>query len=258
MDAIACTDVSKSYGNVLAVDRLNLAVDRAVNLAVETGRTVALLGPNGAGKSTSINLLLGLLAPGSGTVRVFGGTPEAAIRGGRLAAMPQEGGLVSRTTVGELLAFVSGTYPSAAPTTGGAGHRGAGGLPGRRVERLSGGQAQRLRFALALAGDPELILLDEPTAALDVRARREFWESMRGLRRARPDRPVLHPLPGGGRRVRRPGGGDRRGRIAADGTAAAGRRPGSPGAPSPSPPPPEPVAGRSARGHQRDRDRARS
>ncbi|WP_326639565.1 ABC transporter ATP-binding protein [Streptosporangium sp. NBC_01755] len=172
-DAVSLKNVTKRFGAVRAVDDLSLDIP--------AGQTVALLGPNGAGKSTGIGLLLGLLAPDSGTVRVFGGAPEAAIRGGRLAAMPQEGGLVSRTTVGELLGFVSGTYRAPLPLREVLAVAGLEELAGRRVERLSGGQAQRLRFALALAGDPELILLDEPTAALDVRARREFWESMRAF-----------------------------------------------------------------------------
>ncbi|MFI6454576.1 ATP-binding cassette domain-containing protein [Streptosporangium amethystogenes] len=172
-DAVSLKNVTKRFGAVRAVDDLSLDIP--------AGQTVALLGPNGAGKSTSIGLLLGLLAADSGTVGVFGGAPEAAIRSGRLAAMPQEGGLVSRTTVGELLGFVSGTYRAPLPLPEVMAAAGLEGLFDRRVERLSGGQAQRLRFALALAGDPELILLDEPTAALDVRARREFWESMRAF-----------------------------------------------------------------------------
>ncbi|WP_051752604.1 ABC transporter ATP-binding protein [Streptosporangium amethystogenes] len=172
-DVVSLKNVTKRFGAVRAVDDLSLDIP--------AGQTVALLGPNGAGKSTGIRLLLGLLAADSGTVRVFGGAPEAAIRSGRLAAMPQEGGLVSRTTVGELLGFVSGTYRAPLPLREVMAVAGLEELAGRRVERLSGGQAQRLRFALALAGDPELILLDEPTAALDVRARREFWESMRAF-----------------------------------------------------------------------------
>ncbi|MGJ6965385.1 ABC transporter ATP-binding protein [Streptosporangium sp. G11] len=172
-DAVSLRDVTKRFGAVRAVDGLSLDLP--------AGQTVALLGPNGAGKSTTIGLLLGLLAPDSGTVRVFGNTPEAAIRSGRLAAMPQEGGLVSRTTVRELVGFVSGTYRAPLPLEEVLATAGLEGLAGRRVERLSGGQAQRVRFALALIGDPELILLDEPTAALDVRARREFWENMRAF-----------------------------------------------------------------------------
>ncbi|MFF5246598.1 ABC transporter ATP-binding protein [Streptosporangium sp. NPDC000095] len=172
-DTVSLKDVTKRFGAVRAVDGLSLGIP--------AGRTVALLGPNGAGKSTTIALLLGLLTPDSGTVRVLGGTPEDAIRSGRLAAMPQEGGLVSRTTVRELVGFVSGTYRAPLPLQEVLSIAGLEGLAGRRLERLSGGQAQRVRFALALAGDPELILLDEPTAALDVRARREFWESMRAF-----------------------------------------------------------------------------
>ncbi|MEU4833533.1 ABC transporter ATP-binding protein [Streptosporangium sp. NPDC023615] len=171
--AVSLGDLTKHFGAVRAVDGLSLDIP--------VGQTVALLGRNGAGKSTTIGLLLGLLTPTSGSVRVLGGAPEAAIRAGRLAAMPQEGGLVPRTTVGELVGFVSRTYRAPLPVPEVLATAGLEELAGRRVERLSGGQAQRLRFALALAGDPELILLDEPTAALDVRARREFWESMRAF-----------------------------------------------------------------------------
>ncbi|MGC5016003.1 ATP-binding cassette domain-containing protein [Streptosporangium sp. DT93] len=171
--AVSLGDLTKHFGAVRAVD--------GITLDIPVGQTVALLGRNGAGKSTTIGLLLGLLAPTSGSVRVLGGAPEDAIRAGRLAAMPQEGGLVPRTTVGELVGFVSRTYRTPLPVPEVLATAGLEELAGRRVERLSGGQAQRLRFALALAGDPELILLDEPTAALDVRARREFWESMRAF-----------------------------------------------------------------------------
>ncbi|MFF3438463.1 ABC transporter ATP-binding protein [Streptosporangium sp. NPDC002721] len=172
-DAVSLRGVTKRFEAVRAVDGLSLDIP--------AGQTVALLGPNGAGKSTTIGLLLGLLAADSGTVRVFGDSPERAIRSGRLAAMSQEGGLVPRTTVRELVGFVSGTYRSPLPLEEVLATAGLEGLAGRRMERLSGGQAQRVRFALALAGDPDLMLLDEPTAALDVRARREFWESMRAF-----------------------------------------------------------------------------
>ncbi|MEU8381394.1 ABC transporter ATP-binding protein [Streptosporangium sp. NPDC048865] len=172
-DAVSLRNVTRCFGAVRAVDGLSLDIP--------AGQTVALLGPNGAGKSTTIGLLLGLPTPDSGTVRVFGDAPENAVRSGRLAAMPQEGGLVSRTTVRELVGFVSGTYRSPLPLEEVLATAGLEALAGRRMERLSGGQAQRVRFALALAGDPDLILLDEPTAALDVRARREFWESMRAF-----------------------------------------------------------------------------
>lgn len=166
---------AKSFGPVRALAGLELDVRR--------GETVALLGRNGAGKSTAIGLLLGLDAPDAGSVRLYGESPERAVRAGRVGAMLQEGRVVPRLTVRELVTFVARTYPAPMPVAETLGLAGLTDLAGRRVERLSGGQAQRLRFAVALAGNPELLVLDEPTAALDVEARRAFWESMRAYAR---------------------------------------------------------------------------
>ncbi|NJP24676.1 ABC transporter ATP-binding protein [Microbispora sp. CL1-1] len=170
---MSLTSATKRFGPVRAVDELTLAIPR--------GQTVALLGPNGAGKSTTIALLLGLLPPDSGRASLFGLDPEQAVRQGLAGAMPQEGGLVPRVTVRELLTFVSGTYPAPLPLDRVLTLARIDDLRDRRVDRLSGGQAQRVRFAMAVCGDPDLIVLDEPTAALDVEARREFWDGMRGL-----------------------------------------------------------------------------
>ncbi|MFE7585163.1 ATP-binding cassette domain-containing protein [Streptomyces gardneri] len=173
--AVAFEAASKAYGPVRAVDGLDLAVP--------PGETVALLGRNGAGKSTAIGLLLGLDAPDSGRVRLFGGAPARAVAAGRVGAMLQEGRPVPRVTVRELITFVARTYPSPMPVTEALALAGLTALADRRVERLSGGQVQRVRFAVALAGNPELIVLDEPTNALDVEARQEFWDAMRGYAR---------------------------------------------------------------------------
>ncbi|WP_329623778.1 ABC transporter ATP-binding protein [Streptomyces sp. NBC_01255] len=173
--AVAFEAASKAYGPVRAVDGLDLAVP--------PGETVALLGRNGAGKSTAIGLLLGLDAPDSGRVRILGGDPARAVAAGRVGAMLQEGRPVPRVTVRELIAFVARTYPSPMPVPEALALAGLTGLADRRVERLSGGQVQRVRFAVALAGNPELIVLDEPTNALDVEARQEFWDAMRGYAR---------------------------------------------------------------------------
>ncbi|NUP44591.1 MAG: ABC transporter ATP-binding protein [Streptomyces sp.] len=162
--------VAKHYGGVRAV--------KGIDLTIRRGESIALLGRNGAGKSTSIGILLGLLPPSSGRVRLFGGAPEAAVRSGRIGAMLQEGALITRVTVRELVAFVAGTYPRPLPIAETLELAGLTELAERRADRLSGGQAQRLRFALAMAGGPELVVLDEPTAALDVGARREFWAAM--------------------------------------------------------------------------------
>jgi ABC-2 type transport system ATP-binding protein len=142
---------------------------------VAAGETVALLGPNGAGKSTTIRLLLGLLTPGGGQVQVYGMPPSQAVARGVVGAMLQDAGLMPGVRVGELLAMVRGLYPRPLPFDELAGIAGLGPLLGRRADRLSGGQAQRVRFAAAIAGDPLLLVLDEPTAAMDVQARRNFW-----------------------------------------------------------------------------------
>ncbi|MFF0482015.1 ATP-binding cassette domain-containing protein [Streptomyces sp. NPDC004435] len=167
--------VTKAYGSVRAADGLDLTVRR--------GETVALLGRNGAGKSTALGLLLGLDTPDSGRVALFGGAPGRAVAAGRVGAMLQEGRPVPRVTVSELLGFVAGTYPEPIPVADTLALAGLTAMADRRVDRLSGGQAQRVRFAVALAGDPDLIVLDEPTSALDVEARGEFWAAMRGYAR---------------------------------------------------------------------------
>jgi ABC-2 type transport system ATP-binding protein len=174
--AVDLRGVSFRYGQVRAVDGLNLTI--------RPGEVVALLGPNGAGKSTTINLTLGVLAPDAGTIRIAGRSPAQAVASGRIGAMPQEGGLVPRTTVAELVRFLHGLYPDPMPVADVLATAGLTDLAGRTVERLSGGQAQRLRFAMALVGHPDLLVLDEPTAALDVASRREFWVAMRGYARS--------------------------------------------------------------------------
>ncbi|SFF01228.1 ABC-2 type transport system ATP-binding protein [Actinacidiphila alni] len=171
-DAVRFTAVHKSFGAVRAVAGIDLEIAR--------GETMALLGRNGAGKSTAISLLLGLDRPDSGEVRLFGGAPQEAVRAGRVGAMLQDGRPIPRATVRELVGFVASTYPRPMPVAEALALAGIEELAGRRVDRLSGGQAQRLRFAVAVAGNPELLVLDEPTAALDVEARRAFWRSMRG------------------------------------------------------------------------------
>ncbi|MFD7101814.1 ABC transporter ATP-binding protein [Streptomyces celluloflavus] len=173
--AVAFSGVTRSYGAVRAVDGLDLTIG--------SGETVALLGRNGAGKSTTISMLLGLLPPGSGTVRLFGEEPRAAVRAGRVGAMLQDGKPIPRVTVRELVAFVAATYPRPMRVAEALELAGLAAFADRRVDRLSGGQAQRVRFAVALAGNPGLLVLDEPTAALDVEARRTFWRAMRAYAR---------------------------------------------------------------------------
>jgi ABC-2 type transport system ATP-binding protein len=140
---------------------------------------VALLGPNGAGKTTTVELLLGLARPDEGVVRLFGGPPAAAVAAGRVGAMLQDAGLPQWAKVAELISLVRGLYPQPLSLADALRLTDLEDIAGRQTQRLSGGQRQRVRLALALAGNPELLVLDEPTAALDVEARRAFWERMR-------------------------------------------------------------------------------
>jgi ABC-2 type transport system ATP-binding protein len=171
MNAVELEKLSYLYGNVRAVED--------VTLTVAAGEVVAMLGPNGAGKSTTLLMLLGLLPPATGTVRLFGGAPAAACAAGRVGAMPQAGGLLPRASVSDLLEFLHDVYPDPMPVAEVLDIADLTGLAGRTVERLSGGQGQRLRFAMALVGRPDLLVLDEPTAALDVEARHTFWAAIR-------------------------------------------------------------------------------
>ncbi|MGW2053853.1 ATP-binding cassette domain-containing protein [Streptomyces sp. NPDC001840] len=169
--AVSFDGVNKAFGAVLAVDGVGLDIPR--------GETVALLGRNGAGKSTAIALLLGLDEPDAGTVRLFGRPPSRAVAAGRVGAMLQDGRPIRRVTVRELVTFVASAFPRPLPVAEALALAGLTDLADRRVDKLSGGQTQRVRFAVALAGGPELVVLDEPTAALDVETRRAFWASMR-------------------------------------------------------------------------------
>jgi ABC-2 type transport system ATP-binding protein len=154
---------------------------RDVDLALTAGETVALLGPNGAGKSTTIDLLLGLQTPDAGTVTVFGAPPERAIADGRIGAMLQTSGLLQHLSVHELLTMVAALYPAPLDVEAALSLAQIEEIAAQRTERLSGGQAQRVRFALSLVGDPDLLILDEPTVGMDVEARHAFWTTVRGL-----------------------------------------------------------------------------
>ncbi|MET8560350.1 ABC transporter ATP-binding protein [Streptomyces flaveolus] len=163
--------VTKTYGSVRAVDGLSLRL--------YPGETVALLGPNGAGKSTTLDLLLGLKHADSGTVSLFGISPREAIVAGRVGAMLQSGGLMDGVTVAELVKLACSLHPRPYPVSDVLTRAGIAQIADRKVDKLSGGQAQRVRFALATAGDSDLIILDEPTTGMDVAARQAFWATMR-------------------------------------------------------------------------------
>jgi ABC-2 type transport system ATP-binding protein len=168
--AVHLTGLCKHYGDVPAVD--------GVDLTIAPGEVVALLGPNGAGKSTTVDMILGLTRPDSGDVRVFGRKPIDAVRAGLIGAMLQGGALMDDLTVGETVGMVAALHHKPLPVAEALRAAGIEELAGRRANKLSGGQKQRVRFAVALVSDPDLLILDEPTAAMDVGTRREFWQSM--------------------------------------------------------------------------------
>ncbi|MFF4929971.1 ABC transporter ATP-binding protein [Streptomyces griseofuscus] len=170
-EVVGFDQVTKTYGTVRAVDGLSLRL--------HPGETVALLGPNGAGKSTTLDLLLGLKQPDAGTVSVFGTGPREAIVAGRVGAMLQSGGLMDDVTVAELVKLSCSLHPRPYKAADVMARAGIAQIADRKVNKLSGGQAQRVRFALATAGDSDLIILDEPTTGMDVSARQAFWATMR-------------------------------------------------------------------------------
>jgi len=155
-----------------------------VDLRVAAGETVALLGPNGAGKSTTLAMILGLLSPTAGQVTVGGRAPRQAVADGLVGAMLQSGagtGLPSGTRVGELVRFVASLYPAPLSPAAVLRHAGLASLAERKVGGLSGGELQRVRFALAICADPQLLILDEPTVGFDVPSQRSFWETVRAF-----------------------------------------------------------------------------
>ena len=165
--------VTRRFGRTVALDRLDLDI--------EAGSLVGLLGPNGAGKSTLISLLVGLRRPDEGTVELFGGSPREAANRRRLGMTPQETGLPATLRVGEVLDFVSRHYPMPLPAGELLERFGLAGLEKRQTGGLSGGQKRRLAVALAFAGRPRLVVLDEPTTGLDVEGRRALWDGVRAF-----------------------------------------------------------------------------
>ncbi|MCL2535964.1 MAG: ABC transporter ATP-binding protein [Nocardiaceae bacterium] len=169
--AVRLTGVHKHFGEVHAVHGLDLTI--------RPGEVVAFLGPNGAGKTTTVDMILGLSQPSSGTVEVFGMSPRDAISRGLVSAVMQTGGLLPELTVGETVQLTASLYAEARPVDEVLRRAGILDIATRPVRKCSGGQQQRLRFAMALLPDPSLLLLDEPTAGMDVEGRREFWSSIR-------------------------------------------------------------------------------
>lgn len=172
--ALSFKDVTHRYGSRIALDGLDLEVLQ--------GEVLALLGPNGAGKSTTISALLGLLRPQEGRIEVLGSDPRQAVADGRVGAMLQSGsgiGLPPGVRVDEAVGLVRRLYRRPAALDQIVQRADIGSLLRQRTDRLSGGQAQRVRFAIAIAGDPDIVFLDEPTSAMDVESRQGFWRMMR-------------------------------------------------------------------------------
>lgn len=169
--AIEATGIRKSFGTTKAVD--------GVDLTVTTGSIAALLGKNGAGKTTLIDIILGLQRPTTGTVRLFGMAPRDAIRRSLVGVVHQTGALLTDYTVRQALTVFAATHTHTLPLAEVLAETHLTSLAGRRLGKLSGGEQQRVRLELALLPDPELLILDEPTAGMDATARREFWALMR-------------------------------------------------------------------------------
>jgi len=165
--------VTKTYGAVTAL--------AGIDVEVRAGETLALLGPNGAGKTTAIRIMLGLIRPTSGTVEVFGENPRKQAVRARIGTMLQVGQLPDALTVREHVELFSSYYPRPLPLSDSLEFAGLSGLENRRAEKLSGGQRRRLFFALAICGDPDILFLDEPTAALDVESRESLWARIDGF-----------------------------------------------------------------------------
>lgn len=169
--AVHAAGLHKSFGKVHAV--------RGLDLTVQPGEVVAFLGPNGAGKTTTIDMILGLSAPDQGSVSIFGHTPRGAIARGQVAAVMQTGGLLRDISVRETVQLNAAMFDSSRPVDEVLARAGILEIADRKVEKCSGGQQQRLRFAMALVSDPGLLILDEPTTGMDVAGRRDFWTAIR-------------------------------------------------------------------------------
>jgi ABC-2 type transport system ATP-binding protein len=169
--AIQLRGLRKTFGSITAV--------AGIDLTIQQGEVVALLGPNGAGKSTTIDLALGLASPTAGTATLFGEAPRTAIAAGRVGAMLQGGALLPDLTVAQAVALIAAAHKHPLSVAEALERAKCTEIAKQRVSKLSGGQAQRARFAVAIVSNPDLMFLDEPTAAMDVEARRTFWQSMR-------------------------------------------------------------------------------
>lgn len=168
--AISVESVTKRFGEVLAVDNVSVTINQ--------GEVLALLGPNGAGKTTLLDMVLGFTEPNHGSIRTFNHPPKHSTSSGLVGAVLQDGGLLDDLTVAETIRMVAACHHWHLPIDEVIRRAGVADFATRKIKKCSGGQQQRLRFALALLTDPQLLILDEPTAGLDATARKEFWATM--------------------------------------------------------------------------------
>lgn len=173
--AIELTGVSKTF-NARSNNPVHALKD--ATLTVQPGEIIALLGTNGAGKTTLIDLVLGLTTPTAGTVKVMGQTPKQAVYSQKISALMQTGGLLNEMTVKDTVEMIAAAFPTHLPLDDVIAQANLEPIYKRRVGKCSGGEQQRIRFALAILGNPDVLILDEPTAGMDAGARHRFWESM--------------------------------------------------------------------------------
>lgn len=174
-EAVSLTGLTKTF----STSRSQVEAVKGIDLQIPTGQIVAFLGPNGAGKTTTIDMILGLTQPTAGSAKILGLDPQQAVSSGRVSAVLQTGGLLRDMTVKETVTVIASMHGKAERIAEVMERTGLTRIAKRRVGKCSGGEQQRIKFALALLPDPDVLILDEPTAGMDVMARREFWSTMR-------------------------------------------------------------------------------
>jgi ABC-2 type transport system ATP-binding protein len=173
-DILNLTNVTKSFQHKTAVNDISFSIGK--------GEVVAILGPNGAGKTTTISMILGLLKPTAGEVKLFNHQPHERQVREKIGAMLQEVSVMPGLKVHEILELIKCYYPRPLAMEELVSLTGLTEQDLKtRAEKLSGGQKRRLSFALALAGNPELIIFDEPTVGMDISSRKRFWRTIHRL-----------------------------------------------------------------------------
>lgn len=183
---LCLSQVTKSF----MAGSASVAALHGVTVSVRRGERVALLGANGAGKTTCLDLICGVTRPTSGTVTALGGEPRRAVKEGRLTAVLQTGGLLRDLTVRETVQVIAGLHRRPERVDVVIEEAGLGALSRRLVGRCSGGEQQRVKYALALIPDPEVLVLDEPAAGLDIEGRAALWDHVR--QRAEQGTTIIH------------------------------------------------------------------